>query len=123
MSVPRRSAEQIDFCDSLNELWESQSEWSQKTFGSDSERGPIGALKHLEKEAREAYEAYSIASGNYHEELADCFLLLIDACRRSGLSIQGLVSIAQTKHEINKERKWQKPTNDNPVEHLKEGES
>ena len=123
MSVPKQTPEQIDFCDLLNDLCDSQSEWSQKTFGSDSERGPIGALKHLEMEAKEAYEAYSIASGNYHEELADCFLLLIDACRRSGLSIQGLVSTARAKHEINKKRKWQKPTDDNPVEHVKAGES
>lgn len=123
MSVPKRTNLQIDFCDSLNELWYSQSEWSQQTFGSDSERGPIGALKHLEMEAKEAYEAYSIASGNYHEELADCFLLLMDACRRSGLSIFGLVSIARAKHETNKKRKWQKPTGDNPVKHVKDGES
>lgn len=123
MSVPRRSIAQIDFCDSLNELFDSQAEWSQKTFGSDFDRGPIGALKHLEKEAKEAYESYGSANyheANYHEELADCFLLLIDATRRSGLGIQGLVSIARTKHDINKKRKWPKPTGDNPVEHLKE---
>ena len=38
------------------QFWNEQGEWSQKTFGLDSERGPLGPLKHLEKEAREGQE-------------------------------------------------------------------
>lgn len=47
----------LDFVDDFTRLNSELSEWSQKTFGSDDERGPIGALKHLAKEAKEAAEA------------------------------------------------------------------
>ena len=38
------------------QFWDQQAEWSRATFGSDTERGPLGPLKHLEKEAKEAQE-------------------------------------------------------------------
>lgn len=106
--------------DKLSDLVVDQSKWSQETFGSDQERGPVGALKHLEKEAREAYEAAQNA-GNLGEELADCFLLLLDAMRRSGLKLEGLVDLAKQKMVRNKLRKWPKPTDKfTPVEHERE---
>jgi hypothetical protein len=62
-------------------LWDRQAEWSQATFGTDAERGPTGPLKHLEHEAREAQAAPDDPS-----EYADCFLLILDAARRSGMT-------------------------------------
>ena len=59
-------------------FWDALAEWSQATFGTDAERGAIGPLKHLEKEAREAQEALDPI------EIADCLLLVFDAARRSG---------------------------------------
>jgi hypothetical protein len=109
---------EVEFCNDLEMLISDQAKWSQETFGTDSERGPIGALKHLEKEAKEAYESYG--SLEYHEELADCFILLLDAIRRSGLSFRGLVRIAITKMIKNKARAWPKPTSDEPVEHIRD---
>src|SRR5688500_7375797 len=61
----------------IHQLWLDQAEWSQATFGSDDERGPIGALKHLAKEAVEAQ-----AAPDDEEEYADCLLLILDAARR-----------------------------------------
>lgn len=100
----------------LLDLASSQSEWSQRTFGSDLVCGPIGALKHLIKEANEA-----IAAPKDAEEYADCFLLVIDAARRAGLSLEALLLAAEKKHEENKLRKWETPTTDEPVHHKKEG--
>lgn len=108
----------IDFADKFVDLIADQAQWSQETFGSDTERSPMGALKHLEKEARECQEA--IGTPEIKEELADCFLLLIDASRRSGIKPMQLVEAAQQKMIKNRQRSWPKPTSDEPVEHIKE---
>ena len=112
------SAAAIDFADSLTELVRDQSKWSQKTFGSDEERGPLGALKHLELEAKEAQQA--VDSDGIGEELADCLLLIIDASRRSGYPIARLIAEAKKKQAINQKREWPKPTDaTTPVEHVR----
>ncbi len=92
----------VDFADKFSDLVRDQSEWSQATFGSDSERGPMGALKHLEKEARECQEA--VGTPELREELADCLLLLLDASRRAGIKPMQLVEAAQAKMVKNKQR-------------------
>ena len=103
--------------DSLLKLATEQAEWSQQTFGTDQERGPLGALMHLEKEAREAQEAPDDPS-----EYADCLLLIIDAARRAGIDITQLLQHAHDKLEICRQRKWPKPEHpDQPVEHIREG--
>jgi hypothetical protein len=98
----------------LRDLAGDQAEWSQKTFGSDKDRGPIGALRHLEKEAREAAE-----NPTDPMEYADCFLLILDAARRAGIKPMELMKHAAAKMEINKARTWPKPTSDEPVEHVR----
>lgn len=98
----------------LNELAGELREWSEATFGSDKERGPLGALKHLELEAREAQDAPGDP-----EEYADCFLLILDASRRAGIKPMQLMEHAKAKLEVNKRRQWPKPTSETePVEHV-----
>jgi NTP pyrophosphatase (non-canonical NTP hydrolase) len=117
----------------LYDLAEDQASWSQAAFGSDAERGPIGALKHLAKEAHEAEEAALAVRtlkemntepcatlGQLHEELADCLLLILDASRRSGMTPLQLIQAAQAKMLVNKLRAWPKPQDDTPVEHVRE---
>lgn len=100
----------------LRTLAADQSEWSQATFGTDAERGPIGTLKHLEKEAREAMNAPHDA-----EEYADCLLLVLDASRRAGMTVADLLRSAHAKMRINKLRKWPKnPDPTRPTEHIRE---
>lgn len=89
-----------------------QAEWSQATFGTDLERGPIGPLKHLAKEVQEA-----LANINDEMEYVDCFFLTLDAARRKGMTAKRLLDLSFKKLEINKKRKWNKPTSDDPVEH------
>lgn len=110
----------------------SQSEWSQATFGTDAVRGPIGVLKHLEKEAREAIEAQeaiqyaeTVLHGEQlraeaREEIADCFILIMDVARRAGMCVEDLLTEVEKKHEKNKTREWTQgvsPTE--PVHHVK----
>ncbi len=76
--------------------------WSEATFGSDRERGPLGALRHLEKEAREAQQA--VGTPEIRMEMADCFLLILDASRRAGISAGDLIQAAMEKQAINRRR-------------------
>ena len=100
-------------------FWNQQSAWSQATFGPDSERGPVGPLKHLEKEAREA-QAEMPGSTEQESEIVDCLFLVFDAARRAGITHDRLFRAAFEKLEINKRRKWEKPESDNePVEHVR----
>ena len=97
----------------VQKFWNEHSEWSQATFGTDAERGPVGALKHLEKEAREAQ-----AKPTDLEEYADCLFLTFDAARRAGLTLDTLLNETFAKLEKNKKRRWVKPANsDEPIEH------
>lgn len=113
---------------SYREFWYEQGEWSQNTFGPDQIRGPQGPLLHLYKElTTELLEMDPC--GNHHNldprltkdqlhmEIVDCFFLVTDAARRSGMSYDEFMAMAFKKLEINKNRKWQKPTTDQPVEH------
>lgn len=102
----------------LDEFWRSQAIWSEATFGTPAELGPIGPLKHLAKEAVEAQKDVTDLS-----EFADCLLLTFDATRRAGFTYEQLVAAAWTKLEVNKARKWQKPTSsDEAIEHDRSGE-
>lgn len=114
----------IDLYDKLTDLVREQAEWSQKVFGPDNVRGPIGPLKHLEKEAKEAYEAAERIQGlgipvtldvaewkakalaEYDKELADIFLLFLDAIRRSDIKFRTIVDEAYKKLQVNKSREW-----------------
>ena len=82
------------------QFWDQQAEWSRATFGSDTERGPLGPLKHLEKEAKEAQENAEWVQKNPEKfdgvkqntvelrtEIADCLFLTFDAARRAGMTL------------------------------------
>jgi hypothetical protein len=96
------------------ELWIDLSNWSQATFGSDSERGPIGPLKHLKLEADEA-----IAKPTDAVEYSDILILLFDAARRAGITHNQLIEVAQEKLQQCKGRKWNVPAADQPTEHVR----
>ncbi len=118
--------------DRYHNFWLQQSRWSQETFGSDEVRKSKGPLLHLEKEVKEALEACTALgmSDLHHDqllrnlqmELVDCFFLVTDAARRSGLTYEGFMDLVFKKLKINKARKWGKPTSDQPVEHDRSGE-
>lgn len=51
-------------------FWERQAEWSEKTFGNDTERGPVGPLKHLALEV--LVELLSYEKGHVQNLLNGC---------------------------------------------------
>jgi hypothetical protein len=114
----------------LEEFWKLHSDWSQATFGTDAERGPKGPLLHLKKEVEECLQAYEQwNSPDYMDaahnrdllrmEIIDCLFLVIDAARRTGMTHNQFLELAYSKLEINKNRRWNKPTSDEPAEHVR----
>lgn len=87
-------------------------QWSQSTFGSDKERGPLGPIRHLKKEAEEL-EANPYDASEY----ADALLLVFDASRRAGIDFPALVRATAAKMEVNRQREWPKGEADQPIEH------
>jgi hypothetical protein len=104
----------VEIGDHMTDLWRDHADWSQATFGTDAERGPSGPLKHLIREAGEALEWPTC-----NEEYADCLLLILDAARRSGMTLLQLIKAAEAKLEVNKKREWPKGNPTEPVEHIK----
>ena len=107
--------------DLLKAFWKEQAEWSRATFGDDQVRGPRGPLLHLQKEVYEALDAFEHGrTEDFHEELVDCLFLVFDSSRRAGLTYEMLAGKAFQKIEKNKKRKWNPPTSDVPVEHIRD---
>ncbi len=101
----------------IQAFWLAQAEWSRATFGSDTERGPLGPLKHLAKEAAEAQAGppWDLS------EFVDCLFLICDSTRRAGFTYDQLLAAAWAKLEVNKARTWTKPTKgDEAVEHVRD---
>lgn len=115
--------------DKVDELWFDLATWSQKTFGADENRGPIGPLKHLKKEANEAIlvaremREVGLLAGceDMETEMADCLLLVFDAARRGGVSLMELINAARRKLATNKSRTYPAPTGDEVSEHVRGG--
>lgn len=116
----------LDFHEKLSDLWLAQKKFSERAFGADAVRGPVGALRHLSKEAREAAEALAaekfepgtVAGEAVRVELADCLLLLMDAIRRSGFKLGHVLDAAVAKQRVNEAREWPAPKpDDQPIEH------
>lgn len=87
-------------------------EWSIKNFGDRNERGPVGPLKHLSKEALEAAEAPRDIM-----EFADCMFLMLDAMYRAGHTSEDLDRAMAAKLEILETRVYRKVAGDVPIEH------
>ncbi len=98
------------------DFFERQQEWSYETFGPRTFKGPVGPLRHLEKEATEAREAAELAVATNNpanvlndamkEEIADCLFLVFDAAHRAGMSYAELGRVAMEKLKKNKARTW-----------------
>ncbi|MFO5601151.1 DUF550 domain-containing protein [Klebsiella pneumoniae] len=86
-------------------------DWSQATFGN---VGPVGPLKHLSKEAREA-----AAEPGDLSEWADMQFLLWDAQRRAGITDEQITQAMIDKLAVNKQREWPEPKDGEPRLHIK----
>lgn len=95
----------------LEKLFTLHGEWSDKTFGSHRDATPT--LAHL---AREVSELRSEPTDL--EEYADCLLLLMDAARREGFSLDDILLATAAKFVVNTRRTWGEPDAEGVVEHV-----
>jgi NTP pyrophosphatase (non-canonical NTP hydrolase) len=90
--------------------------WSVPTFG-DRYQATIPVLNHLKKEIDELILEIE-EDGDYSEEFADCFMLLLDAAGGRGLTAENLIDYTYQKLNKNKTRTWGKPNEDGVIEHI-----
>jgi hypothetical protein len=102
----------------LVNFWNDHQAWSQEIFGKDSELGPIPALYHLSEEVRE-----TIDNPEDRMEWGDMFILLLDAWRRNGGTLEDLIDAGNEKLQICKTRKWGEPDGNGVRKHIKEYET
>lgn len=112
-------------------LYANVGEWSNRTFGNEESRGPVGPLKHLAKEVlgellgfnRKLVDSFlesmavSHESAKSKEEMADVLILLCDAARRAGHTWDELVAAGHEKMAVNRTRTYPKPVGDQVSEH------
>ncbi|CAB5220201.1 Domain of unknown function DUF550 [uncultured Caudovirales phage] len=103
----------------LDRLWCGHRAWSDATFGSPQERGPVGALKHLAKEALEA-----AADPTDITEFVDCLFLLWDGVHRAGFTMEQVIEAGFRKLQVLHTRTYDRATPpDQPAEHDRSGEA
>lgn len=84
--------------------------FTDKTFGKST---PQAKLHHLAEEVQEL-----LAEPEDHMEWADCFILLLDAANKAGLSMDDVYEAIEAKMEINKSRTWGEPDENGVVKHV-----
>jgi hypothetical protein len=120
----------------LQEFMDVQNEWATKTFGNGD---GTGTLNHLKEEVKELIEAVAEtnkevtecramdvsgrAAQKIHEErmeFADCFILLLNAASKRGLTAKQLMDLAKQKQYINMyEREWGEVDENGVAHHIK----
>jgi NTP pyrophosphatase (non-canonical NTP hydrolase) len=113
-----------DFGDLLLRLAVRHAMWSQANFGRDDQSGPCRPLNHLAKEVKEALAAIEAGdTANLKEELADIFILWLDARRRAGFLLPDMLYAVEAKMDQNEVRRWPPfdPMGDpcKPAEHVR----
>ncbi len=103
----------------FTEIMADLRKWSDATFGTPEERGPLGPLKHLKEEVEEA-----IANPTDKFEYVDMLFTLLDSANRAGLSSDDLMIAAREKLEVCKSRTYPKPPpgSDEVTNHDRTGE-
>lgn len=103
----------------IDRLWCGHRAWSDATFGTPQERGPVGALKHLAKEALEAAEDPTDIT-----EFVDCLFLLWDGVHRAGFTMEQVIAAGFPKLQVLHGRAYDRSTPpDQPAEHDRSGEA
>lgn len=103
----------------VQNLMDDIHKWADETFGT--ERTALAPLHHLQKEVQETIEAITECEAEKAiEELADCFILILNSSSKYGLSFQQLMDASKEKLIKNKARKWGKPDENGVVEHIRE---
>lgn len=110
----------------IQSLQDNIAKWSDATFG-DGNRG-LGMCEHLGKEVKELKEAIMVYDSGVNrfgkeslgEEVADCFMLLLDIARTYDMSVDDIFYATTDKLIINQNRKWGSTNSDGSVEHVRD---
>ena len=113
MKTPDLPAEDTSPGTRLVRAYLRHEEWSVNTFGPD--KGPVGPLKHLVKEAEEAIEDPQDLS-----EYVDCQMLIWDAMRRAGFTLVEFIAAIEEKQKLLNVRKYERTPEGEPSFHVKE---
>lgn len=99
------------------DLFKQITDWQAETFPNTTD---LSSATHLQKETQELINAIKAGdTENIHEEIADCFFLLFDVAKKSGLDLNQITYQIQLKLLVNKSRIWNKPDADGCVHHQK----
>lgn len=106
--------------ESPQNLMDEVVEWADKTFPSVSVESCVAHLVRESKEARDAIYSRLDHPDDDHvkEEIADCFILIIQTAARFGMSFDNLMHVSRQKFEINKKRVWGDPDSEGIQSHL-----
>ena len=126
LRLARQLITEVEQPDKLQDFMNDVHNWADNTFGK--ERTALAPLHHLQKEVQEAINAMqdedhlldSEKRRHTIEELADCFILILNASSKYGLTFDDLFISSVNKMTKNKTRKWGKPDANGVVQHLKE---
>jgi len=98
--------------------------WSIGNFGTNSERGGTGPLRHMIKEAQEVIDVIEMGGEDIDydalaEEMGDIMFLFLDTMYRTKLPCEMLVSAMEQKMPILELRNYPKTADGVPSEHVK----
>lgn len=122
-NTPVLSAEEennVTTREGFHELVDELAEWSIEVFG---ERKPLAPAYKLREEVNELIEAMEKDPDNWRaieSGLADCFLIIVDICKKQGLTSYGILSNGRDKFDKIKKRKWGKPDENGTFQHIEE---
>ena len=109
----------MDFVLELTKVLIDHAFFSQKTFGSDDDVGPLGPIKHLHEETGEILDAPTDPI-----EYVDMMFLTADSIRRFlhqiNMNPYDFVRHARAKLSILELRKWPEPKDGEPRKHIKQ---
>jgi hypothetical protein len=106
--------------DKLALLYDDINDWSEAVHGSREDRGPVGALNHLKREAQEAIDDWQVADmPGFLNELSDCLILTLNATWRGEFTLDELLTAAHAKMTINRTRKIGQPDHEGVIEHVR----
>jgi hypothetical protein len=108
--------EELTYPERLRAVYQRHRQWSDETFGTRDQKGPIGPLKHLKDECDEAME-----NPNDISEFVDLQFLVWDSAYRAGHDLRALTDGCEQKMPILLARKYPQVPDGMPSFHIKGG--
>ena len=97
----------------MQDLQDAIGLWSDATFGEGDRY--LGILEKLKEEVQELLD-----DPMNDDEMADCFIILLDAARKRGMYINDILAVCYDKLEVCKKRKWGPVDKNGKCQHIEE---